>query len=114
MMMRKMVIAMGAFAGIAPMSIVIQTEMGQNPSLNNLFGYARFITYVVTMIGSWIYVKWTHTAPAWLIALWINSMSAVTLLNMLAVPNAPYVLPQIAVIIVALLKGGTKYLHPNF
>ena len=88
MMMRKMVLAIGAIAGIVPMLILIQVFMGLTSK--NSSTYPRFISFVVIQIGSWIYVKRTHTAPTWLIAVWINSMSSVTLLNMLFSPKAPY------------------------
>ena len=103
MMMRKMVMAIAAIAGIVPMLIVIQTLMGLSPSLNNTFGYARFITFVVTMFGSWIYVKWTHTAPTWLIVFLINSISAVVLLSMLSEPNLPFEFVLIAIMHIVIL-----------
>ena len=87
-MMRKMVVALCAIGGIFPMFIIIQKLMGQ--SGNNSSSYPRFVSMVIIMIGSWIYVKRTHTAPTWLIAFWINSLSVLTLLNMLTTPNAPY------------------------
>ena len=56
MMMRKMVIAIAAIAGIVPMLIVIQhlTGLTQNTSSSM---YPRYMTIVVIQIGSWIYVK---------------------------------------------------------
>ena len=101
MMMRKMVMAITAIAGIVPMFIVIQKLMGLLE--NNSSAYPRFISMVVIMFGSWIYVKWTHTAPTWLIAFWTNSVSVVTLLNMLATPNGPYEFILIGIMIIVLL-----------
>ena len=97
MMMRKMVIAIVAIVGIVPMWIVIQTVLGLLET--NSSSYPRFITYVVTMIGSWIYVKWTHTAPTWLIAFWINSCSVLCLLYNLATPNSAQGIVQLALIL---------------
>ena len=65
--------------------------------------YPCYILLVVTMIGSWIYVKWTRTAPTWLIAFWTNSMSVLTLVNMLNTPNSPWGFSLIAIIMVVLV-----------
>ena len=101
MMMRKMAIAVGAIAGIFPMMILIQALMGITTPTSST--YPRFISAVIILIGSWIYVKWTHTAPTWLIVFWINSMSVLVLLGNLAHPNAPNGFLQIAIIICVLV-----------
>ena len=101
MMMRKMVIAITAIVGIVPMIILIQLVMGITTP--NSTSYARFISSVIIMIGSWIYVKWTHTAPTWLMVSWINSLSVITVFNMLSTPNGPYEFVFIALIIILLV-----------
>ena len=58
MMMRKMVIAIVAMAGIVPMFILFQIVMGLLET--NSSGYARFILCVIIMIGSWIYGPTRH------------------------------------------------------
>ena len=102
MMMRKMVMAMGAISGIVSTMALIHCSFSSECVPSSSF-YPRFISYVVLDIGSWIYVKWTHTAPIWLIAFWINSISAITLLNMLACPNGPYEFILIGIMLIVLL-----------
>ena len=101
MMMRKMVMAVGAILGIFPVTIVIQFLMGLIEI--NSSSYPRFISWAVVLIGPWIYVKRTHTAPTWLIAIWTNSNSVLTLLGMLNSPNAAYEFSLIGTIIIVLL-----------
>ena len=55
------------------------------------------------MIGSWIYVKWTHTAPTWLMVSWINSLSVVSVLNIVSTPYAPWEFPLIGQIMIVLV-----------
>ena len=101
MMMRKMVMAVSAFIGIVPMLILIQKIMGL--SENNSSSYPRFSIIAVIMIGSWIYVKWTHTAPIWLVVCWTNSMSTLCLVNILNNPNGPNEFNLIAIMLIVLL-----------
>ena len=101
MMMRKMVMAIGAIIGIIPMMILIQDIMGL--TVGNSSTYPRFISLVVILDGSWVYVKCTHTAPTWLIAIWINSFSVVTVFNMMSTPNAPHGFGLIVLMIITLL-----------
>ena len=101
MMMRKMVMAIGAIIGIVPIIVVIQVIMGLTEKDSSTL--PRFISLVVIMIGPWIYVKWTHTAPTWLIAFWTNSMSLFALVNIMSSPNAPYEFALIGVMMVVLL-----------
>ena len=101
MMMRKMVMAISGIAGIIPVLVLIQMLMGLLEM--NSSSYPRFTSLVVCMIGSWSYVKRTHTAPSWLIALWTNSMSAIILTMMLSSPNGPWEFALVAIIIIVLL-----------
>ena len=94
MMMRKMVMAISGIVGILPMIVIIQKLIGLSPS--DSFGYARFISFVVIMFGSWIYVKWTHTAPTWLIAFWTNSIIVTVLIFILSGLNYPWEFTLIA------------------
>ena len=72
MMMRKMVMALAAICSIAPITILIQFFLGLKEKTST--SYPCWSSFAVTMIGSWIYVKWTHTAPTWLIMFWTNSI----------------------------------------
>ncbi len=101
MTMRKMTMAIGAIAGLAPMMSLTQVLLGLKQKTST--SYPCFISMVVIMFGSWIYVKWTHTAPTWLIMFWTNSMSVVTLLQMLTNPNNPFEFFLIAIMIVVLV-----------
>ncbi len=58
-----------------------------------------YISLMVTFFGSWIYVKRTHTAPSWLMAIWINSLSVTILLFILSNPNYPWEFTLIGIII---------------
>ena len=104
MMMRKMIMALSAIAGnVFMFNVLIYKTKPRTDETSAIYFFSISIPAVVILIGSWIYVKWTHTAPTWLIAFWINSISALTLLGNLTVPNAPYVFNQIAIIISVLL-----------
>ena len=87
MMMRKLVMAVTALIGILVVYGLIQKVMSRQV---NSTTYPCYISLIVTMIGSWIYVKWTHTAPTWLIVLWTNSISVSVLLFILSSPNFPW------------------------
>ena len=87
MMMRKMVMAVGALLGILVVYGLIQKLTGQKV---NSTTYPCYISLIVTFFGSWIYVKLTHTSPTWLIALWSNSLSVTLLLFILSSPNYPW------------------------
>ena len=112
MMMRKMVMAVTALIGILVVYGLIQKFVGQKV---NSTTYPCYISLIVTMIGSWIYVKCTHTAPTWLIAFWTNSNSVVTLVNLLNAPNAPSEFIFIGIMIgVLLCKVPSVNLTVNF
>ena len=101
MMMRKMVMAITAIIGIVPLTILIQMLMGLKEKTST--SYPCYISMTIILIGSWIYVKWTHMAPTWLIAFWANSISVICLLNMLTSPNSPYEFTFIGIIMIVLL-----------
>ena len=101
MMMRKMVIAVCGIAGIIPVMILIQSVMGLTAT--NSTTLPRYILLTVILISPWIYVKWTHTAPTWLIALWTNSTSVLVLLNLMSNMNAPFEFALIAIMLIVLL-----------
>ena len=104
MMMRKMVIAITAIMGIFPMLILIQKLIGfEGQSANNSSSYPPMTLIMVIMIGSWIYVKRTHTAPTWLIVFWTNSLSVIGLFNILNTPNGPNEFPLISIMLIVLL-----------
>ena len=48
-------------------------------------------------------MKWTHTAPTWLIAFLTNFMSVLVLFNILATPNSPQGFILIGIMMVVLL-----------
>ena len=104
MMMRKMGMALSAIAGnLVMFRILYFTSKPRTNETHAIYFYSSAIPDVVILIGVWIYVKWTHTAPTWLIVFMINSISVVTLFSMLSVPNAPYVFIQIGMIIAVLI-----------
>ena len=67
MKMRKMIMALSGIAGILVMFNVLYftTKLRTNET-RAIYYYSFNIPIVVILIGSWIYVKWTHTAPTWL------------------------------------------------
>ena len=89
MMMRKMSMAVGALVGLLAVYGLIQTLMGKQGKASSTT-VPCYISLVVILISSWIYVKCTHTAPTWLIALWINILSVTILLSVLTCPNFPW------------------------
>ena len=101
MMMRKMVMALGLFIGTVAVYGLIQKFM--SPQANTSTTYPCYISLVVTFFGSWIYVKCTHTAPTWLIALWTNSISVLALLQLLTNPNFPWEFTLIGIMICVLV-----------
>ena len=101
MMMRKMFMAIGAIVGLAPMMSLTQVLLGLKEKTST--SYPCFISFVAILIGSWVYVKCTHTAPTWLIMFWANSMSVVTLLQILTNPNAPWEYALIAYMFTVLI-----------
>ena len=103
MMMRKMVMALSAIAGnVCLLSVLYFTTKPRTNETRAIYFYSLYISGVVILISSWIYVKWTHTAPTWLMVFWTNSMSVIVLIN-LSTPNAPSNTTQIAIIICVLL-----------
>ena len=60
-MMRKVVMALSAIGALIVVVVLIQICMGigsTGPS-----SYPIWFTVLAVLIGPWVYVKWTHTAP---------------------------------------------------
>ena len=88
-MMRKMIMAISAIVALAAVYGLIQKLMGKQGKANST-SVPCYISLIVTFWGAWIYVKCTHTAPTWMIALWANIVSLTILLSVLACPNFPW------------------------
>ena len=105
MMMRKMVMALSAIAGILTvLNVLYFTTKPITNETHAFYYYIVFISCAVILISSWIYVKWTHTVPTWLIVFWTNSISVLCLLYNLATPNSAQGIVQLAIIICVLLS----------
>ena len=90
-MMRKMVVAVGVPVGLLAVYGVIQKLMSKQANTSTTYIIMGcYISLMVTFFGSWIYVKRTHTAPSWLIAIWTNSLAVTILLFILCNPNYPW------------------------
>ena len=108
-MMRKLVIAVSGILGFVAVYGVMQKLMSKQANTSTTYIIiGSYLSLMVTFFGSWIYVKWTHTAPSWLIAFWIHSVSVTVLLFMLCNPNYPWEFTLIAIIFAAsILKVNT-------
>ena len=88
------------------MALLSPLYVTTTPSTNEtraIYFFSFHISSAGIAIGSWIYVKRTHTAPTWLIAFWVNSISVFNILDLLAFPNAPDGFIQIAIIIAVIV-----------
>ena len=100
MMMRKMIMALSGIAGsLVMLNVLYFTTTPLTDETRAIYFYSFSISNANTLIGSWVYVKWTHAAPTWLIVFWINSLSVICLLSNLTAPNYPHEYIQIAIII---------------
>ena len=65
MMMRKLVVAIGAFGMIVPVIVIIQSLLGISTSTTTTTSTACYILMVVIGYGTWIYVcvcRWLVSA----------------------------------------------------
>ena len=96
-MMRKLVMAAGGLVGFMAVYGVIQKVMSKQANTSTTYIIMGcYLSLMVTLFGSWIYVKRTHTAPSWLIAIWTNFLAVTMLLFILCNPNYPWEFALIA------------------
>ena len=100
--MRKLILALGGLASILPVYSLLSVSVTTPDGFQ--IEAARMAMLLVILLGPYVFVKCTHTAPTWLIGMWSNGANLFLIFSVVWNPNGVYNYAFIGMMIVVFLS----------